>query len=61
MQNPSAVGDSEGEGFEVYNPTSLPIDMLGWTVMDNGVDSHTIASSVLVPAFGFATIGINVE
>ncbi|MDF1799571.1 MAG: lamin tail domain-containing protein, partial [Planctomycetota bacterium] len=31
MQNPSAVGDNEGEWFEVYNTTAGPIDKIGYT------------------------------
>ena len=59
MQNPLAIGDNSGEYFEVYNPTDSPIDMNGWTISDNGSDSHTISSSVIVPSYGFAVLGIN--
>ena len=59
MQNPSFVSDSDGEWFEVYNPTSAPIDMLAWTVKDNDFDLITINSSLIVPAYGFATLGLN--
>ena len=59
MQNPNAVSDSDGEWFEVYNPTNASIDMNGWTIKDDGSDSHLISSSVIVPAKGFATLGIN--
>ena len=59
MQNPAAVGDSDGEWFEVFNPTNNNIDMNGWTIKDEGSDSHTIGSSVIVPANGFAVLGNN--
>ena len=59
MQNPNAVNDSEGEWFEVYNPTNASIDMNGWTIRDDDYDSHLITSSVMVPAKGFATLGVN--
>ncbi|NOX47817.1 MAG: PKD domain-containing protein [Chlorobi bacterium] len=59
MQNPSAVNDSDGEWFEVYNPTNASIDMNGWTIKDDDLDSHLISSSVIVPAKGFATLGVN--
>ena len=36
MQNPSAVSDSNGEWFELHNPTAGAVDIDGWTVMDNG-------------------------
>ncbi|MEM7307814.1 MAG: lamin tail domain-containing protein [Planctomycetota bacterium] len=58
MQNPAALGDSEGEYFEVYNTTVSDIDMIGWTISDLGGESHVIASSVLVPAGGYATLAV---
>ena len=61
MQNPSNVADAIGEYFEVYNPTNNPIDMIGWEISDNDSDNHTISSSVIVPAFGFAVFGINAD
>jgi hypothetical protein len=57
MQNPSAAGDPAGEYFEVYNTTTSPIDMIGWVISDLGVDSHTITSSLVVPAEGYAVLG----
>jgi PKD repeat protein len=59
MQNPAIVNDSEGEWFEVFNPTQSPIDMINWYVKDNDFDSIKILSSVIVPANGFAVLGIN--
>jgi len=59
IQNPSSVGDTEGEWFEVYNPGSTPVDMTGWTIKDNDVDAHTIGSTLIVPANGFAVLGRN--
>lgn len=59
MQNPNDVIDVNGEYFEVFNPTNNVIDMNGWVISDNGLDTHTISSSVLVPAFGFAVLGTN--
>lgn len=59
MQNPSAVSDSNGEYFEVYNTTGSDIDLNGWQIEDNDFDFHTIASSVIVPAGGYAVLGRN--
>ena len=42
MQNPLLVLDAAGEWFEVYNPTSSPINMNGWKIKDDGTDLHTI-------------------
>ncbi len=61
MQNPSAVSDNAGEWFEVYNTTGSPIDLQGWTLNDSSSSSetHTIATSVIVPAGGYAVLGNN--
>ena len=59
MQNPAAVSDSNGEWFEVFNTTGSPIDMNGLVIQDDGSNTHTISSSVMVPAGGFAVLGRN--
>lgn len=63
MKNPSAVGDSYGEYFEVYNTTTAAIDMQGWQVVDltSTSEGFTIASSVVVPALGYAVFGVNAD
>ncbi len=45
MQNPRDVNDSAGEWFEVFNPTTAAIDLEGWTIRDDGSDSHVITAS----------------
>ncbi|MCC7430896.1 lamin tail domain-containing protein [bacterium] len=57
MQNPNIVLDSNGEWFEVYNTTSAPIDLNGWTIKDNGSNIHTISGSVVVAAGSYAVLG----
>lgn len=59
MQNPSAAADADGEYFEVYNTTGSAIDMIGWTISDADSESHTIGSTLVVPANGYAVLGIN--
>jgi PKD repeat protein/endonuclease/exonuclease/phosphatase family metal-dependent hydrolase len=59
MQNPYSVPDAAGEWFEVYNPTAAPVNMNGWTIRDDGTDSHIITGNLIVPAGGFAVLGIN--
>ena len=55
MQNPSAVSDSSGEWFEVYNTTGAAVDMIGYTIVAGGSPSSvTIGTSVVVPAGGYA-------
>ena len=43
MPNPSAVSDSYGEWFEVYNADSVSHDLNGWVIKDNDSDDHTIS------------------
>lgn len=49
MYNPSAVYDSRGEWFEVFNPSSAPLDLTGWTLGDEIYDLHTITSLTIPP------------
>ena len=45
MQNPSAVGDGDGEWFEIQNVSGSDIDIDGWTISDRDSDSHVIATA----------------
>ena len=47
MNNPSAVSDSDGEWFEIVNNGDIPHNLYGWTIKDNGSDSHVIGSSFI--------------
>jgi beta-lactamase superfamily II metal-dependent hydrolase len=42
MKDPAFVLDSNGEWFELYNTTAQPIDIDGWLLRDDGIDSHVI-------------------
>ena len=44
MANPSSVSDSYGEWFEILNVTDSSILLDGWSIKDNGIDNHIIAS-----------------
>lgn len=60
MKDPDAVLDANGEWFEIYNPTGSAIDINGWTIRDNGSDTHTITGGPhLVPALDFFVLGID--
>lgn len=62
MPDPAAVPDSAGEWFEVYNSRSdVSVDINGWTIRDQGIDSHTIDNGgpLLVPPMGFLVLGRN--
>ena len=59
MPNPLAVDDSDGEWFEIHNTTAADIDMFGLTIADDGSDSFTINSSLIVPAGGYVIFAEN--
>ncbi|MEM1081874.1 MAG: lamin tail domain-containing protein, partial [Pseudomonadota bacterium] len=61
MQNPAAVGDGSGEYIELFNPTGTPVDIEGWTLRDDGTNSHVINNGgpLIVPANGYLVLGIN--
>ncbi len=61
LQNPSIVGDSEGEWFEVYNPNSTIVHLENWSIEDNGSDSFIITEPLIVPASSFLVFGINAD
>jgi hypothetical protein len=63
MQNPNAVYDDHGEWFELYNTTSSGIDIDGWTIRDDDLDSHTIDNGgpLVVPAKGYLVLGCNAD
>jgi len=57
MYNPTAANDSDGEWFELLNTTGQGIDLQGCVVSDVDGDSHTVASSLIVPGGGYAVLG----
>ncbi len=59
MQNPAAVSDANGEWFEVLNTTADDIDLIDWVFSDNGSDTFTVESSVVVAAGGRAVFAAN--
>jgi Lamin Tail Domain/Secretion system C-terminal sorting domain len=59
MQNPSIVSDSFGEFVEIYNPGAFDVDLDGYTLADLDSDSHLIVGTVIVPAGGYAVLGVN--
>jgi len=59
MNNPAVLSDADGEWFEVYNAGATQVDLNGWTVRDDGTDSFVISSSAIVPAGGYAVLGLN--
>ena len=63
MQNPSAVFDSDGEWFELYNADIVDVDIEGWTIKDDDFDSFVINTGgpFIIPAGGFLVFGNNAD
>ena len=61
MHSPDAVNDLDGEYIEIYNTTANAIDIQGYQLEDSGANPHTIASSVTVPAMGYAVLGLDAD
>jgi len=63
MQNPSMVGDPEGEWFELYNPHAWDVNLRGWTLKDDDSDSHSISpeADLVVPAGGYLVLGYSTD
>jgi len=63
MANPSAVSDSAGEWFEIFNTTDNDIDINGWTIQDADNDSHTINNGgpLILAAGGYLVLGNNAD
>jgi len=59
MQNPKKVSDAKGEWFEVYNTTNHDIDLENCVISDSGDNFHIINQTLIVPAAGYAVLGIN--
>lgn len=61
MQNPSAVSDSNGEWFELYNAGASAVDLSGWRIKDDATASqtHTISGTLSIPAKGYLLFAVN--
>ncbi len=59
MQNPSAVSDTNGEWFELYNISGKKIELLGCTIKDNNSDNHTINNSLIIEPGDYAVLARN--
>jgi len=59
MPNPTAVSDSRGEWFEILNVDTIVIDLNGWTIMDQGNDTHLITTSIEIAPGQYMVLGRN--
>ncbi len=48
MYNPSCVGDSSGEWFEIKNVSGGTLDITGWTLIDDDNTGGTLETTVLM-------------
>ncbi len=57
MNNPAGADETVlMEWFEVKNTTSQTINLAGWTISDNGADTHVISSALVGPG-GYLVLG----
>ncbi|MEQ9499147.1 MAG: PKD domain-containing protein [Deltaproteobacteria bacterium] len=61
VMNDPTGSETDREWFELYNTTSSPIDIDGFTFTDLGTDSFTVngGGPVVVPAGGYLVLGRN--
>ena len=61
IQNPAAVLDADGEWFEIYNNTGDYANLLGLVFQDDGGDTFTVDSDVVMAAGTYAVLGLNAD
>jgi hypothetical protein len=59
LADPAAVNDSAGEWIEIHNPGPATVNLIGWTLADDGGDRHTINSELWLDAGGYAVLARN--
>ncbi len=59
MPDPTAVSDSNGEWFELYNNTADEVNLDGLELTDNGSNSTTLSGEILVAGGSYAVICTN--
>ena len=64
MVNPSAVSDTYGEWFEIYNNDTISIDLAGWRIADSEDDLHeiqTVSIELYINPGDYLVLGRNVD
>ncbi|MCC6453596.1 MAG: lamin tail domain-containing protein [Caldilineaceae bacterium] len=56
MANPAAVGDDLGEWIEIYNGESVPVNLDGWILADQGSDRAVLAGELWLAPGGYALL-----
>jgi hypothetical protein len=57
MKNPAAVGDEQGEWFEILNDTDVPMNLMGMVITDAGTNFHLVSAPLPVPPHDYALLG----
>jgi len=63
-KDPQAVADSAGEWFEVYNRSSVPLDMEGWVLSDAGSDLAVLdnqGAGIVIQPGARVVLGVNAD
>lgn len=53
MYDPSALLDTEGEWFEIFNNTSDPVDLYQIVIRKNDTEDHIINNHIIIPSHGY--------
>jgi len=63
MANPAAVTDTNGEWFELFNPTAESVELEGALLSDDGSNSHAIStgSSLLINSGEYFVLARNAD
>lgn len=63
FQNPGTPDDEFAEYVEIWNTTTQPVDIDGFVLSDNDIDSHTIDNGgpLVIPAGGYIVLGRNAD
>ena len=56
MVDPEKVPDSKGEWIEVFNKSSIEINLNDWIINDDGKDHKPILGNYIIPPNGYAVI-----
>ncbi|MCP4920582.1 MAG: lamin tail domain-containing protein [Proteobacteria bacterium] len=59
LADPSAVTDSKGEYFEIFNTTEEDINLKGWKFEDNDGDSFSVGWNFKVKAGQYRSLGVD--
>lgn len=56
--DPDAVSDTKGEWVELYNPSTVDVDLAGWSIKTK-TNPHVFVGPLKVPAKGYLVVGSN--